>query len=324
MVKHKVLLDWLKPKFAGNSATKINRSKNPLNSLNSKKGGLFSLPTSALILLLLSFLLVACGNNEAGASIPPRTENINIGGVGGRSANINFDIPSGELTLKGLAASQSSVVGTLEYNSEALKPVIEENSNNYQLSQKPKDQKLPSPLLNKWNVQIGKESPLGVNVQLGNGNFNFAVGDIKLAKLTAKTGNGDLSITFDQAITDLGLIDLNVNNGKITLNNLPNAAPENFNVKVGSGSISLDFTGNALRRSIVGSVGIGSGNVNLILPTGVGARIECTVTTGNCNLAGFKRVGNTNYFENEFFVKGGNTITLRVGVSNGNLESITR
>jgi hypothetical protein len=277
------------------------------------------------IFIVLSLILTGCSGNEPGASIPPRTENILIAGVAGRSATLNFDIPGGELVLKGLAASQNSVSGTVEYNSEALKPLIEENTKTYQLSQKPKDQKLPGLLINKWNLQVGKESPLEVNAQIGNGNFNFAVGDLKLSKLTAKIGNGDTAVTFDQPSSELSLIDLNVNNGKINLSGLPNAAPESFNLKVGSGEIKLDLTGGQLRRSLAGSLGIGNGNVVLSVPAGVGVRLECTITTGNCNAPGFKRVANSNYFENEFFAKGGTTtIVIRVGVSNGNLEVTTK
>jgi N-terminal domain of toast_rack, DUF2154 len=277
-------------------------------------------PVTSASFILLLFVLVACSSQEAGASIPPRTENISIAGVAERPAIINLDAPSGEVTVKGIAANPSLVSGTIEYNSEALKPTTEETDKGVSLSQKLKDQKLPNPLINKWNLQIGKPNPLELNFTLGNGNLNFTAGDLKLTKLIAKINNGDLNVNFDKLIDSPNNLDLNVTNGKIILKGILKSAPDIFTLKSGKGEINLDLAGDELRRSLAGSIGIGEGKVILTLPAGVGARIECTITTGSCSPPGFKRVGNTNYFENEAFAKGGKTITLRIGISNGSLE----
>lgn len=139
---------------------------------------------------------------------------------------------------------------------------------------------------NDWNLQFNDEMPLDLDVKLGAGNADLALGTLNLTRLKARAASGrlDAGLVGDQQL--LEAIHLDAASGDVRLE-VTGACPQLSSVKLGSasGRLALELNGAyaKLERIRAGST---SGKVDVFLQGTfpVLAEISCDLVSGALEL----------------------------------------
>jgi predicted membrane protein len=133
------------------------------------------------------------------------------------------------------------------------------------------------------------------------GDIDFELGDLYLRSFELSNLAGDVSIDFNKPnLTEMEILDINVKVGELRLANLGNANFRQAEINGGIGEMTLDFSGDTLKRGMA-RIDLDIGETSIILPKtlGIKLRISKFLFLSNVNTPSwFKKRGNYYYSEN--------------------------
>jgi hypothetical protein len=237
-------------------------------------------------------------------------------------------VESGKLTVSMGAGSleinpgeEAWVSGTIEYNVPLWSPKVTREDSKLEISQTTEDNfTVPAKKVkNDWKLNIGNY-PTALLIKAGAYEGKLQLGGIPLTSLEVNDGASHVDVIFDKANPQV-MTNLTYKTGAsdISLEGLGYANAEEINFDGGAGSYTLDFSGD-LQRDLDVNINYGLGDVKIIIPTGVAAKV--TVEGGLNNVELF---GTWNVQGNDYELSGsGPQITIVIKMGLGNLQLISR
>ena len=245
---------------------------------------------SLLILAAISLTITACEEGARVGELQTKSQTIELGDAD--SVNVDVQMGAGELNVSG--GADELLEATFTYNVDELNPRASFSDDNLVVEDSDVDEGFGSLLdldeyRNEWDLRLNEDVPMEMNIDLGDGRSNLALGALALTRLNIDGGAGDVDL-------DLG--------GSQSLNQL--------DFDIGTGEVTIDLTGdwqNDLDARILGGVG----EFSLRLPSEVGVRVEVETGIGDVDASGLTRDGNT--YTNDAY--GVSAVTLRIDVEGG-------
>jgi len=224
-------------------------------------------------------------------------------------------------TLEINPGADSWVAGTVDYNVPLWSPEVKRVGSSLEISQETNDNlKLPSEKVkNDWKLNIGNY-PTALTIKAGAYQGQLNLGGIPLTSLEITDGASQADLIFDKENPEV-MTNLTYKTGasQINLEGLGFANADEINFDGGAGSYTFDFSG-ALQRDLKVNINYGLGDVKIIIPQGVAAKV--TVEGGLNNVELF---GTWNIQGNDYELAGsGPKITFLVKMGLGNLQLISR
>ena len=270
-----------------------------------------------LAILILALTSLACGFS---IDLPDRTkagpdieESISVADPKSDETHLSISFGAGELTLS--PGAENLVDGTAVYNVKDLKPEIKKNGGNIEIEQG--DFKSLPPfdgMKNKWDLELG-DAPMELTIQAGAYDANLKLGGLALKNLTVRDGAANVELSFlEPNQTEMSVLRYETGASDVRLTGLGNVNFSTLAFSGGAGNYTLDFSGE-LQRDAVVSIESGFGNVSLIIPEGVDARVTVESAAVNINHgSGWTQNGQ------KYVQKGsGPTLTILVKMAAGNL-----
>jgi len=269
-------------------------------------------------ILVLALAGMACGFSvdlpERSEPGPEVKESITVAGSGPSETRLTVSFGAGTLKLSP-GAGEALVDGTAVYNFEELKPEIVKENGNVEIKQSGfKNLFNPKDIVNEWDLRLGK-SPIDLTINAGAYNGTYELGGLSLTNLTVKDGAANVDLSFSKPNqVEMSLLRYETGASNVKLAGLANANFSTLIFSGGAGNYTLDFSGELTRDGIV-NVEAGAGDVQLIIPKGLNAKVtvESTVVSIN-HSSGWAQDGN------DYTQKGeGPELTIIVKMAAGNL-----
>ncbi len=251
---------------------------------------------------------------------PTVTEEVLISTPNADSVDLSLEIGAGTLTLNP-GAEAGLVEGTVMYNVEDFKPVIQEIGGQVSLSMGDIEfQGIPSfddEVINEWDLALAS-TPISLRISAGAYSGRFDFGGLSLENLRVEDGAADVEIDFSSPnLSEMAFLDYQTGASSVDLTNLGNA---NFTSMVfisGAGDYNLEFGGDWQRDA---NVKIESGLSNMALSFPPGLNVKLTFSGG---LANVSTRGTWTVSGDTYTLSGdGPTVTITLDMSAGNLELV--
>jgi hypothetical protein len=268
-------------------------------------------------ILVLALASMACGFD---VSLPERVEpgpevEESITVAGSRSGETRLTISFGAGSLNLSPGAKNLVEGTAVYNIPELKPQIVEGENSVEIEQGEfKNLVNFRDVRNEWDLKLGA-TPLDLNINAGAYQGNFELGGLALTSLTVKDGAAQVELSFSEPnLTKMTVLRYETGASNVTLSGLANANFSTLIFSGGAGDYKLDFSGELTEAGTV-NISAGAGNVQLVIPKGVNARV-----TVESALVGVNSSSNWSQSGNDYTQSGtGPMLTVIVKMAAGNL-----
>lgn len=232
-------------------------------------------------------------------------------------SKVNIKMGAGSLNLSG--GSDQLIEGTIDYNIEAWKPVLQREGSTITLSQEAESTfSLPDgELKNNWDLKLGA-MPLELSLSTGAYEGELHLGGLALRQLTISDGASASKLFFDTPNT-MAMEKFTYHTGasSIEIHNLGNARVQQFEFNSGMGNYALDFTGENT-NDCNGEIKSGMSSILIRIPANARAEIIIEDELSDINLTGTWTVENNTYRSGEE----GALIRLRVNMAMGNLKLI--
>ena len=270
-----------------------------------------------LAILVLSLASMACGFTfglprlqEAG---PEVKETITVKDPKSAMTRLSLSFGAGKLKLS--PGAQNLVDGTATYNVENLKPEIIEAGSNIEIKQGNLTALPPlKDIKNEWDLELG-DAPMDLSISAGAYDGNIELGGLALKSLTVKDGASNVDLSFSKPNPEeMSLLQYMTGASDVKLTGLANANFSTMTFSGGAGNFTLDFSGDLQRDGVV-TIDSGLGNVSLIIPKDVNAKVTVDSAAVNINHgSGWTQNGNDYSQEGR-----GPTLTFMVKMAAGNL-----
>jgi hypothetical protein len=217
--------------------------------------------------------------------------------------------------LKLSPGAENLVDGTVVYNVEDLKPEVIESGSNIEIKQGNLNSLPPvRDIKNEWDLQLGS-APMDLVIAAGAYEGTMELGGLSLKSLEVKDGASNVDLSFSKVNpVDMSVLQYATGASDVKLTGLANANFTTMTFSGGAGNFTLDFGGD-LQRDAVITVDSGFGNVSLIIPQDVNARVTVDSAAVNINHgASWTQNGKEYTQEGQ-----GPTLTLIVKMAAGNL-----
>jgi hypothetical protein len=272
-----------------------------------------------LAILVLALASMACGftidlpqRPQAG---PEVEESIAIEDPNSDETRLTLSFGAGKLTISPDPEAKNLVEGTVLYNVEDLKPVIQESGKSIEIRQGNfKSVPIFEDMKNEWDLKLS-DTPLDLVVEAGAYEGNVELGGLALKSLTVQDGASHVDISFSEPNqTEMSILRYQTGASDVKLTGLANANFSTLTFSGGAGNYTLDFSGKLQRDGVV-TVESGLGNLSLIVPEDVDAVVTVEGTAVNINHgSGWSQNGQ------EYRQDGsGATLTIVVKMAAGNL-----
>lgn len=268
-------------------------------------------------ILILSLASVACGFSvslpdmpEAG---PQVTESITVTAPEEKEAHLSLSFGAGKLTVS--PGAKSLVDGTIVYNVEDLKPEIIENGNEIELRQGDFKNLPPfQDMKNEWDLKLGS-MPMDLVISAGAYDGTIELGGLSLKSLEVNDGASNVDLSFSEPnLVEMSILRYATGASDVTLTGLANANFSTLTFSGGAGNYTLDFSGE-LQQDAVATIDSGFGNLSLLVPKGVNAKVTVEGAAVNINHgSGWSQSGQNYTQEGEGFA-----LTIIVRMAAGNL-----
>lgn len=270
---------------------------------------------SAILVLALASL--ACGFN---VDLPERVtpgaevkESIVVAGSGSAETRLTLSFGAGSLNLS--PGAEGLVEGTAVYNVPALKPEIIQSEGSVEIKQGGlKNIANFNDIKNQWDLKLGS-APLDLNINAGAYSGRFELGGLSLTSLTVKDGAAQVELSFAEPnLSEMSVLRYETGASNVTLSGLANANFSTLMFAGGAGDYKLDFSGGLKRDGTV-DISAGAGNVHLVIPKSVNAKVTVDSALASVNFSSnWSQSGNT-YIQNG----SGPTLTIIVKMAAGTL-----
>ena len=272
---------------------------------------------------LLSFLAVltlatlACSFSVDLPSVPTPgpevTDEITVATPDSEATRLKISFGAGELTLSPGAADML-VEGTATYNIPNFKPEVIQNGSDIEIKQGQLKSLNVSNFKNEWDLKLG-EKPMELEINAGAYKGNYEFGGLALTDLTIKDGASDVNVSFSESNpTEMSVFRYETGASSVKLTGLANANFSTLIFNGGAGDYTLDFSGDLKQDATVRSE-TGFGNLSLVIPRGVDARV--TIEGGPVNVNHSSGWGQSNQTYTQEGT--GSTLTIIVKMGAGNV-----
>jgi len=226
-------------------------------------------------------------------------------------------------TLKISEGGKKLVEGNITTNVLHWKPKVTRLDNNISIAQEKQANKVNIPtsdLKNKWDLQLGTEKPISLEINAGAYKSDVVFGKVPLSTLKISDGASQSKITFDEVNPQtMKNFEYKTGASQVNLVNLANANFEDMIFESGAGSYTLDFNGDLQRDGKV-SIKSGLSNLKIIVPSGTACTISLTGGVTNVSLKGTWTVNSNRYTTQ---VLSGPALNINIEMGVGNLELIS-
>ena len=228
---------------------------------------------SAILVLVLASM--ACSTSfdvkspeKAG---PEVTESITVPATGSDAMRLVLNFGAGSLKLS--PGAKNFVDGTAVYNFEQLKPEVTINKNDVTIANNNVNNVIyPKDIKNQWDLQLG-DLPMDLEINAGAYSGRFELGGLSITNLTVKDGASDVELSFSEPnLTDMSVLRYETGASHVTLSGLGNANFSTLMFSGGAGQYELDFSGDLQQNGTI-TVGAGAGDVHLVIPQDVNAKV---------------------------------------------------
>ena len=270
-----------------------------------------------LAILVLSLASMACGftiNMPDRPQVGPDIkESITVPDPGSEMTRLSISFGAGKLKLS--PGAKNLVDGTVVYNVEDLKPEVIESGSSIEIKQGNLNSLPPvRDIKNEWDLQLGS-APMDLVIAAGAYEGTMELGGLSLKSLEVTDGASNVDLSFSKVNpVDMSILQYATGASDVKLTGLANANFTTMTFSGGAGNFTLDFGGD-LQRDAVVTVDSGFGNVSLIIPQDVTARVTVESAAVNINHG-------TSWTQNgkEYTQEGeGPALTLIVKMAAGNL-----
>jgi hypothetical protein len=268
-------------------------------------------------ILVLSIASLACGFSvdlpNLSKAGPEVEESITVTDPKSDETRVSISFGAGELKLS--PGARNLVDGTVIYNVDDFKPEIVENGNRIEIKQGNLDGIPPlKDLRNEWDLKLGS-APMDLAISAGAYEGTLELGGLSLKSLEINDGASNVDLTFSEPnLIEMSIMRYATGASDVSLTGLANANFATLTFSGGAGNYTLDFSGE-LQRDAVVTIDSGFGNVTLIIPEDVNAKVTVDGAAVNINHgSGWAQNGN------DYTQKGdGPTLTFVVKMAAGNL-----
>lgn len=228
-----------------------------------------------------------------------------------------IDFVGGELRLAP-GADGFLAAGKATFNVADLKPIVEVSGSTYTLEAggvEIKGLPLKDDFLNTWDLLLAS-SPMSLNINAGAYQGSFELGGLALENLAISEVGSDLTCTFSYPNkVEMSTFTYNTGASKVVLDGLANANFQQLAFTAGAGDYTLNFNGTLQRDASV-AIDSGVGEVNIIIPEGVNAKLSFEGSLTAINLEdGWRKDGQVYTLSGS-----GPTITIMVKMRMGTLN----
>lgn len=270
---------------------------------------------SAILVLALASL--ACGFDvdlpERVEPGPDVEESITVPVSGSDETRLTISFGAGVLNLS--PGAENLVDGTVVYNVPQLKPEVISEQGRVEIKQGEFNDLINfDDIKNIWDLELG-DTPIDLTINAGAYQGEYELGGLSLTSLTVRDGASDVELSFSERNQSrMSILRYETGASRVTLNGLANA---NFSTLIFSGGVgdyALDFSGDLQDDGTV-EISAGAGDVQLIIPKGVDARVtvESALVSVNSS-SSWSQSGNDYTQSGE-----GSTLTIIVKMAAGNL-----
>ncbi|MGE5464072.1 MAG: toast rack family protein [Syntrophothermus sp.] len=270
-----------------------------------------------LAILVLSLASMACGftvnfpnRPQAG---PEVKESITVQDPKSEQTRLSISLGAGKLKLS--PGAGNLVDGAVIYNVESLKPEVIEAGSNIEIKQGNLTSLPPfKDIKNEWDLKLG-DMPMDLVISAGAYEGRIELGGLALRSLTVKDGASNVDLSFSRSNTiDMSILQYTTGASDVKLTGLANANFSTLTFSGGAGNFTLDFSGDLKKDGVV-TIDSGLGNVSLIIPQNINARVTVDSAAVNINHgSGWNQNGKDYTQQGE-----GPTLTFVVKMAAGNL-----
>jgi len=268
-------------------------------------------------ILVLSLASMACGFSVNLPSQPkpgPEVkENITVADPGSDETRVSLSFGAGKLTLS--PGAETLVDGTAIYNVEDLKPEIVTDGSHIEIKQGNFNSLPPfKGMKNEWDLKLGSV-PMDLVISAGAYDGTIELGGLSLKSLEVKDGASNVDLSFSQP-NPIAMSVLRYATGAsdVKLSGLANANFSTLTFSGGAGNYTLDFSGQ-LQQDAVVTIDAGLGNLSLLIPEEVPAKVTVEGTAVNIDHGSSWSQNGQDYTQNGK----GPTLTVIVKMAAGNL-----
>ena len=268
-------------------------------------------------ILVLSLASLACGFTvdlpEQPKAGPDVKESITVADPKSDATRVSISFGAGDLTIS--PGAKNLVDGTVVYNVEDLQPEIIEDGGNIEIKQG-NFKSLPpfKDMKNEWDLMLGS-APMDLVIAAGAYDGKIELGGLSLKSLEVSDGASDVELSFSKPNPiEMSILRYATGASDVKLSGLANANFSTLTFTGGAGNFTLDFSGELQQNAVV-TVDSGLGNVSLIIPDGVDAKVTVESAAVNINhSSGWSQNG-------QDYIQDGNgyTLTVIVKMAAGNL-----
>jgi len=268
-------------------------------------------------ILVLSLASVACGFSidlpDQPKAGPEVKESITVTAPDSKQTRLSISFGAGKLTLS--PGAKNLVDGTIVYNVEDLKPDIVKDGSNIEIKQG--DFKSLPPfkdMKNEWDLRLG-DDPMDLVISAGASDGTLELGGLSLKSLEVKDGASHVDLSFSEP-NPIGMSILRYATGAsdVRLSGLANANFSTLTFSGGAGNYTLDFSGE-LQQDAVVTIDSGFGNLSLIIPQDVDAKVTVESAAVNINYGSTWSQNGKDYIQEGE----GSTLTIVIKMAAGNL-----
>jgi len=268
-------------------------------------------------LALLTLATMACGFSVNLPSVPTPgpevTDEITVATPDSDETRLKISFGAGELTLS--PGTQDALVdGTTTYDVPNFKPEVIENDGEIELKQGDFKTLNVGDFRNEWDLKLG-ETPMELEINAGAYKGRYEFGGLALTDLTIKDGASDVVLSFSESNpTEMSVFRYETGASNVELSGLANANFSTLIFNGGAGDYTLDFSG-ALQQDATARVETGFGNLTLVIPEDVDARVTVEGTAINVTHSSGWGQSNRTYTQDG----SGPTLTIIVKMGAGNV-----
>lgn len=268
-------------------------------------------------ILVLSLASMACGFTidlpDVPKAGPEVTESITVAAPDAEETRVSLSFGAGKLTVS--PGAENLVDGTIVYNVEDLQPEIIEDGSNIEIKQG-NFKNLPpfKDMKNEWDLKLG-DMPMDLTISAGAYDGTIELGGLSLTSLEVNDGASNVDLSFSEPnLVEMSLLRYATGASDVSLTGLANANFSTLTFSGGAGNYTLDFSGE-LQQDAVATIDAGLGNLSLIIPEDVNAKVTVEGAVTNINHGtGWSQSGQVYTQDGE-----GHTLTIVVKMAAGNL-----
>jgi hypothetical protein len=239
----------------------------------------------------------------------------------GDANQLTLEMGAGSLNI--IEGSKKLVEGKITTNIPDWKPEVSRSGDKVTVSQGKQQNKVNIPtgdLKNQWDLQLGTEQPVALEINAGAYKSNLVFGKVPISELKISDGASQSKILFDEINpATMKTFEYKTGASQVDLVNLANANFEEMTFESGAGSYSLDFNGKLQRNATV-TIKSGLSNMKIIVPSDTPCTISLTGGVNNVSLKGTWTVDSNRYKTQG---SGNSALTINVEMGVGNLELIS-